>query len=280
MTTATATEEAVPVGGQKAEASAAKDKVRSETAYPYYGLTNAIGIVEAVRRAGGKEALSADVMREMGVAKATDRNWAYGIPGAIQFGLVERIGRGETGRIKVTDLGLRVVLASSPDVERAAKIAAFRKPELYTSLLERFAGAPLPSKEGLRNLLYTDYKIVESMAPIAAEAFIDSVKVAGLVNANNVISAEGSGAPAEDSQNKPPSKNDAPGSTGAAGTQASTKTITVPGDFVIYKCKIGKGRVIDIPLPPKFTTSDVKKLHAFLETQVDDDDANDGGVAK
>lgn len=46
--------------------------------------------------------------------------------------------------------------------------------------------------------------------------------------------------------------------------------VPVPASFVIYKCKIRKGMVIDIPLPPEFTTADVKRLTAFLETQVDD----------
>src|SRR5580658_4718164 len=77
---------------------------RSETQYPFFGLANAIDVVKAVQRAGGKEAPNADVMREMNVLKTTDRLWAYGIPGANYFGLIERIGRGEAGRIKLTEL--------------------------------------------------------------------------------------------------------------------------------------------------------------------------------
>jgi hypothetical protein len=49
------------------------------------------------------------------------------------------------------------------------------------------------------------------------------------------------------------------------------KRLHVPEDFVIYKCKISGGRVIDIPLPPKLTQSDVRRLYAFLQTQVDDE---------
>ncbi len=259
-------------GDQKADSGAAKTKVRSEAAYPYYGLSNAIAIVEAVRRAGGREAPSAEVMRELGVAKATDRMWAYGIPGAVQFGLIERVGRGENGRIKVTELGMRVAMPLTPDIGRIAKIAAFRNPELYTKLLERFAGSLQPAKEGLKNLLYTDYKIVESMAPIAADAFLDSLKVAGLVNASNVITSEGS-ASVEEGQ-KPLPATDVPGS--GVPAIAGMQTLSVPADFVIYKCKIGGGRVINIPLPPAFTKTDMKRLHAFLETQVDEEEGGDG----
>jgi hypothetical protein len=50
-----------------------------------------------------------------------------------------------------------------------------------------------------------------------------------------------------------------------------TKAVDVPAEFIIYRCKISKGRVLEIPLPPDFTQADVKRLHAFLLTQVDDD---------
>lgn len=52
---------------------------------------------------------------------------------------------------------------------------------------------------------------------------------------------------------------------------ALTQSLLVPSDFVIYKCKIGGGRVIDLPLPPKLARADVKRLCAFLESQVDEE---------
>ncbi len=49
----------------------------------------------------------------------------------------------------------------------------------------------------------------------------------------------------------------------------------VPWGFVLYKCKISGGQVIELPLPPKLTAEDVKRLHAFLLTQIDDEDPPD-----
>jgi hypothetical protein len=244
---------------------------RSETQYPFFGLANAIEVVKAVQRAGGKEAPNADIMREMGVSKTTDRLWAYGIPGASYFGLIERIGRGEAGRIKLTDLGLQIALPGTPTEERTAKVAAIQKPELYALLLEKFAGHPVPSKDGLKNILQRDFKIVESMAPNAAEAFIDSLKVAELVSPTNSILALGDGPPPMASE-KP--RIAPPGETVSNEKPSpGTQTIRVPADFVIYRCKITKGHVVEIPLPPSFTKADVKRLAAFtvfLDTQADD----------
>jgi hypothetical protein len=247
-------------------------KSRSETAYPYFGLTHGIKLVEAVRRAGGNDAPSADVMRELNIEKVTDRLWSYGVPAAVQFGLVERVGRGDSGRIKVTPLGLRVVLPG-PNEERAAKIAAFKTPELYTSLLTKFAGAPVPTKDGLKNILYREFGIVESMTTLAAEAFLDSLKVADLVTPGGLITTDAVDTPAPENTVKKTAETaiEAPAPRGM-------KSLLVPENFVIYKCKISGGRVIDIPLPPEFSQSDVKRLYAFLQTQVDDDDEKGGNV--
>ena len=171
----------------KIENGTAGAKVRSETPYPYYSLTKGIAVVEAIRRAGGSEAFSSDVMKEMGVTKTTDRVWAYGIPSASQFGLIERVGRGDEGRIKLTDLATRIVLPATPEEARLAKVAAFKKPDLYVNLLAKFTGHPVPAKDGLKNILLRDFKIVESMVTIAADAFLESLKEAELVSPNNVI---------------------------------------------------------------------------------------------
>jgi hypothetical protein len=238
-------------------------KERSGTPYPYFGLSKAIEIVEAVRKAGGNEASSADVRQALGVTKTTDRMWAYGIPAAVQFGLVERVGRGEEGRIKLTELAIRLALPGSELEQKAAKIAAFKQPEIYTKLLAKFSGHPVPTKDGLKNIMVREFKILESMAPIAAEAFLDSLNAAELVTAGNTIAFSGESGPVQEKPNAI--------STTATHAAVTEKTITVPADFIVYKCKISQGRVIEIPLPSGFTQADVKRLHAFLLTQVDDD---------
>lgn len=48
-------------------------------------------------------------------------------------------------------------------------------------------------------------------------------------------------------------------------------SVTVPSDYIVYRCKIRKGVVIELPLPPDLIKSDVERIYAFLKTQVDDD---------
>jgi hypothetical protein len=251
--------------GTGADRQEAGGKARSETAYPYFGLSHAIEMVQAIRKVGGKDAPIESVMREMGIPKSTDRRWAYGVPSAGLYGLVERVGRGETGRLKVTDLALRVTNPVSVEAGRNARIAALKTPELYAKLLEKFAGAPQPTREGLKNLLFTDYGIVESMAMMAADAFLDAIKTAEVLTPNGEISFDVEPGAAKERAGDT-------GTTAKASVTPGKKTLEVDDDFIIYKAKISGGRVIDVPLPKALKKADVEKLHAFLLTQVDDEE--------
>jgi hypothetical protein len=238
-------------------------KVRSETPYPYFGLSKVIDIVKAVQRVSGNApAPAAALLTDLGISK-TDRLWAYGIPAATYFGLVERIGRGEDAQVKLTELGRRIALPGTPDEERATKASAVKNPELYMKLLEQFAGAPVPSKDALKRILQRDYKIVESMAGGAADAFLDSLTAADVIAPNGVI--------AFDSQPRVDEKDIKPPADVPPPPTAGMQNVEVPDTFVVYTCKFGKGRFIKIPLPRDFTGADVDRLYAFLKTQVDDE---------
>jgi hypothetical protein len=240
-------------------------KIRSETPYPYFGLSKVIEIVKAVQRVSGNApAPAAALLAELKIVK-TDRLWAYGIPAATYFGLVERIGRGDDAQVKLTDLGRRIALPGTPDEERATKASAVRTPELYMKLLEQFAGTPVPSKDALKRILQRDYKIVESMAGGAADAFLDSLTVADVITSNGVISFDNQPRADEKAERQEETIPDMP--------PPGMQILKVPSDYTIYRCKIAGGVILEIALPPKFRQVDVKKLHAFLLTQVDDDDA-------
>jgi len=255
--------------GQDTESSPSGGKVRSGTQYPYYGLAKVTEIAKAVQKAmrvGGDDASTDDIQRELGITAKTDRVWAYGIPAAILFGLIKRKGRGDDARIGLTSLGSRIALPGAADEERATKAAAFKTPDLYSKLLEHFAGQTVPTKEVLRNILIRDFKIVESMATYAAEAFLDSLKTAELITSAGTV-AGGNGAPVIEIK-----KEFKPVVDADPAPESGFQWVKVPAEFIIYRCKIAKGRVIEIPLPKEITKAEVDRIHAFLVTQIDDED--------
>ncbi len=61
-----------------------------------------------------------------------------------------------------------------------------------------------------------------------------------------------------------------PGPAITASPPPRTQAVMVPADFVLYACKLSRGRFVQIPLPLELTRVDVERIHAFLLTQVDD----------
>jgi len=249
-------------------------KSRSGTAYPYFGLPTALRIVDAIRGAGGDEAANADVLTALQVTK-NDRVWAYGVPAAIQFGLVERVGRGDIGRVRITELAKRIALPTNTEEKRVAKGEAFQQPELYQKLLERFAGHPLPQKEGLRNLLCREYQIVESMAAGAADAFLESLREAEMVSPQDTVLRSGSQASKQDKGNHQRADDDEDDGGGDEDEgEAKTKSVRVPADFIAHMFPLRRDLNVTIPLPATLTSKDVARLKKWMDTLTFDE--NDG----
>jgi hypothetical protein len=47
------------------------------------------------------------------------------------------------------------------------------------------------------------------------------------------------------------------------------RSIAVPDRFVVFRCRITRGRVLELPLPIDLSLADVERLCAFLRTQAD-----------
>ena len=65
-----------------------------------------------------------------------------------------------------------------------------------------------------------------------------------------------------------PAPASSPPSTGSSGEPA----IRVPDGFVVYRCRITRGRILEISLPVDLTSADVERICAFLRTQTDDEE--------
>lgn len=246
---------------------------RSENPTPQASLTKVIEFVKIVRKAAGNaDAPAADVMKEMGITVKTTRAWSFTVPAASQFGLIERIGRGEDAKFRITELAKRIVQPVSADEERAAKMAALRTPLVYQKLLEKYAGCEVPSKDGLVNHLCREFGILESTAPNTADCFLESLGEAQVITtANQIVLSDQTPA----SPPKPAPSMQPPAAS--AATQGM-KPIEVPADFVPHHFTLRRGMVVVIPLPPDLTGNEVKRLSRWLET-LPFDDAPTGGPA-
>ncbi len=166
-------------------------------------------------------------------------------------------------------------VAPSPEVIAFARAHEWKQDTAANKL------APLLSNAWFGTALipkvkFKPHKTVEAIAILAdasaatpehksqLESLLELLQAGGLIQLDgdtvkSVRGGDDSAAPGK--ENKKPE-------SGGDGT--ATQTLSVPADFIIYKCKIAPGRVIEIPLPPKYLQADHERLVAFLETQIDD----------
>jgi hypothetical protein len=220
-----------------------------------------------------------EVLKVLGLTSASARSWTYRLSTAREFGLVEKGGRGDDAKIQVTDLFMAYAHPTSDAEKRATLMQIVLKPTLYGKLLARYKGAPKPDVTGLANLLWREHGLLQTVKEQAAEAFLSSIEFAGLVTNGivNINATTPTGAALGNADS--PAPPSIPLASDEAKPSVETKPpvspgmqlVEVPADFIVYPCKIGKGRVIKIPLPAEFTKSEVERLYAFLLTQIDDE---------
>lgn len=111
------------------------------------------------------------------------------IAALLQFGLADDEGRGATRRVRLSDLGLRIIRDDRPDsVERDALIReAALRPPIHHELLEQFEGS-LPSDENLRYMLKVDRSFTDTGAHAFIKEFRNTIEFAGLAETEAVSS--------------------------------------------------------------------------------------------
>jgi hypothetical protein len=97
----------------------------------------------------------------------------------------------EGEQIGLTDLGKHLVNASDPEGQVAARRAAVLNLKAYRELIESFDGTELPEIGTLASRLQFDYGKSEELSTRAAQAFIDSVRHAGMVDPQNIVLRNG-----------------------------------------------------------------------------------------
>lgn len=111
---------------------------------------------------------------------------AVAVAAALKFGLVEDEGSGPNRRVKVSDLGLRIVRDTrehSPDRDRLLRDAALL-PTIHRELWEKYGGS-LPSDANLRHALKFEYGFTDVGATEFAREFRSTIAFAGLVGAED-----------------------------------------------------------------------------------------------
>jgi len=174
---------------------AAKPKKRGKATrtYPKVPLAKALLIAQKIKELNGGEPWTpADIASaiEMG---SRSPDFYYVTAASRDFGLT--IGSRDTAAISLTDLGKEIVYAPSPDIERAKKLEAFQKVELFGKVLKHYKGSNLPEMKYLGNTLEREFGLPPEHHEEFSRVFRDNCTYLGITSGESVGESGGDSSP-------------------------------------------------------------------------------------
>ena len=104
---------------------------------------------------------------------------------AVQYGLLEKtVGEG----YKLTQMAQHLISPYSDEEKADNIIECFKKPKLYSDIIERYKGQALPTDSQFYVVLNRFHNITESAVAQAAKVFIQNATFAGLLNKHRILS--------------------------------------------------------------------------------------------
>ncbi len=147
---------------------------------PIFDLEDAISVAQTVSKMGGRRLDIESLAQSMGYSNTTI---IHHINSAKHYKIVET----EDGKVKITDLGTRIVHPTSEEELTNSKIKAFQSCDLYNRIYDRYKGKDLPPKDILANIFARDEGVSFKSKDRTVSNFIESGVAAGLINEKNGV---------------------------------------------------------------------------------------------
>jgi len=156
---------------------------RESASYPYFPLSSALKIAEAVKELGGaKVPIRKSVLASHFAQAEKSAVLQQRISAAKCFGLIE--GR---SAYTLTEAANRYFFPTT-DLERNLALLDFlAAPESFTEIIKRFDGAKLPSRDILGNIFHREARVPESWKGRIAAYFCNSAELVGAVDQNRFL---------------------------------------------------------------------------------------------
>lgn len=152
---------------------------KSGTQYPYFDLSDSIEVAKTAHEQGGGTCGRDLIAAALKYSTTRSGGFLARLYAAKQFGLVDFAGES----ISTTDRATRILHPVMPEDEQVARVEAFLAVPLFQKVYEKYKGGALPPEVGLKNLLKTEYKIVEDRIKPALRVMLDSAEQAGFFKA-------------------------------------------------------------------------------------------------
>jgi hypothetical protein len=234
--------------------------------YPAFNLEECLNFLSMIHSIGGKkEAPIESVLSKMNITTKDNRRYKYLTSSAEIFGLIKK---SETG-ITPTEFGTLILYP--PDGEGQRKqllVEAFKTPQIYQKIIERYSETILPNTDILKNIFY-NYDIARNALDTAVSAFLDSAKFAGVLDQNNRLlqspinnKPSSQQIPPESGQSAEKQTGQNPASNETNNTQKREESPDL--DVLKYEIRTASGKKASIHLPKDWVEDDIDLLINLL----------------
>src|SRR5208337_23934 len=225
---------------------------------PYYSLKECIVFIEMIKNIGGrKEAPISSILKEMNVADVSNKRYSYSVSSAEQFGLIEKTD----GGWKVTDKVMVILFPTEGETQKTEALKeCFKRPNLYTLIINQYDGLVLPEKDTLKNI-FLHYGIVEKVVDQAVESFIESARYANVLRDNKLLVTSAKVEKTESSSQKEitPQNLEQP-----ALVKESNFDSYVKDEYHKLELVISNGKKAIVVIPKESKKEDIEKLQKLL----------------
>lgn len=273
-----------PQDGQlvvSADAPIPSGRVRS-VPHPRYTLEQ---VEDLARRAFGIGARHCDqdaVAQAINYKNATNGAFKGIRAAASYFGLITYR---DDRYLSVAEPWIEAFHADDEEAVRRLRQEAVRLPELYSQLLDEFSDRQLPSNEKLARQLHLTpkYGILKDAAELAARVFLDSIRFAGIVDANNFLRTT---APVVEPPKMPTPPQFQPSAPYGTSEQIATGPVTpsasvplfVPSDGGLDRIEVqltgGRRAYLFVPVP--LPVREKERLKKYIDLILEPDDLISG----
>lgn len=162
------------------------NRKNSTTEVPMVGLNDVVEFIRTIHEKGLERAPMPKVAEGTGYSNASSTPFYRRAAGARLFGLISSRGA------DLTDLGQDCVKPTSEDATHRALLLAIQNIPAYVELLEQYNNRRI-NADILSNWFERRFSLNEPGAGACSKAFVDSLRYAGALSADNLLSFSGAG---------------------------------------------------------------------------------------
>ncbi len=237
--------------------------------YPANNLKDCVDFLSTVHSIGGrKDAPIESILSKLNLTSPDTKSFKYLVSSAEIFGLIEKTNSG----IKPTEAGTLILYPpGGEEQKRKLLIDAFRIPQLYQKIIERYDNMILPNNVILRNV-FLHLGIAPKALDSAVDAFITSAQYANVIDSNNRLILSDTNKITPSIQPPQPPESDSSGlNLKSESQQAPMEPTELPKKDTGYhrfEFVTSNGKKASVLLPADSTRKDIERLKGLLDVFV------------